>query len=238
MEDVEAGKKPAVVQLLEIEFAWNGKASQAGRAPIYGTEAPGKDQLAGGGSGKTEVYRLSPLPLKFPPAMGAEDCHIFLDPPLPAQPGELRIRLSLTASPDAFRAWVARGRARGSQNPEDDLKRWSKELSGETKLPIPIEFRKQKISHHDNGKKTATYILGKASLSSTAPVDFVIAMGDLNPAGEEEYQIVLPAFTLRWERRKDYLGLKWPKEQTAPASEPIRATETAPKKSFFRRLFE
>jgi hypothetical protein len=204
--DITAGTKQETVYLLEIEFLWNDTILKAGRGPMYGTELPMRDRAPGRRNDGTEVYKLSPFPLKFPEFLDQNTpaININLYPPLPVGSGVLKIKLQLVSSSEALVSWSKDG----VSLPEPKEGGWVNNLAGPNPLKIKFEIKKRNKFYKDSGTEIKSTSMGRHILISGQASLIEIPMTELS-SSEEGYEITFPNFSFDWERRKSYLPLKW-----------------------------
>jgi hypothetical protein len=224
------GAEPAAVPTLEFEFSWNGRPLAAGRTPLYGTERPFKDAQAGGGSRATELYRLSPFPLGYPAALGAEpaDISVFLDPPLPTGAGKFHVVLRLSRSPVKLKDWVTYGLTGPAPvNPDSEAGEWSRKLAGKGPAEPHAILSRLDIRYGQKSETAPIVYRCECAPSEGNPAEIDIPMPELS-ADEERYRLDFGSFRFVWERRRQNPELAWPREKTAgPQAVPAEA-ESAP----------
>jgi hypothetical protein len=212
--DGTAGAAKDSVYLLEFGFKWNGQALHAGRGPLYGTEAPMDDRHPGSEPKGTEVYDLSPFPIRYPKQLQATQpsFSIGFEPAQPIQKGTLHIGVRLVSSPGALEQWLKNG----VRDSKDDLAEWTPRLAGPKPKTIEFEIRKRSRTFKDSGAVMEESSLGRYKLAPGSPTDIALEIPDLQ-ASEERYEIVFPDYGFSWERRKSQSPLQWLKGGPVPA---------------------
>lgn len=223
--DGNAGAPKDPVYLLEFGFKWNGQALHAGRGPLYGTEAPLDDMHPGSEPRRTEVYDLSPFPIRYPELLQADNAPISLEfePSQPIQKGTMNIRIGWVSSSEALGLWFEKGVGISRA----DIGEWAEKLAGPKPETMEFEIRKRTRTFKETGAVMEESSLGRYKLAPGLPTEVSLEIPELQ-ASEERYEIVFPDYRFSWERRKSQSPLEWLKGGPAPTSSATQMNGTDP----------
>lgn len=216
----------AAPSFLELKFEWNGQSVVGARGIVYGMEYPNIEYSVGREPPYEgiEVVELSPFPYRFPQSMQAKSINAYLDPPLSISAGSLKISISWSVSPTAFRNWIENGVYPSESGNGDSaqierrMNSWVDELSGAT--PTKAHIRALSVTRNFKGVDTKfdSIEVGKSVLIKGGAAEIELALSPMI-ADEEWVELEFPEFSISIERPKSKPLLQWlsPKMKKAVA---------------------